>query len=141
MDYRVTTFEKHSDARGQLVVFLKSSELKNRRKKFGQIYFITFNRKGVIRGNHYHKQWREWFGVVNGIVQVKLEDVKTKEGVSLVLTSKGPVYSRLEIGPNIAHTFKSLTSEASLLNYGDREWSARDRYHYQLLGRCKGRGK
>lgn len=133
MDYKVSTFEKHSDNRGGLVVFLKNDELKKRDKQFGQIYFITFNKKGVVRGNHFHKKWREWFGVVHGVVQAELEDIKTKKRVTLVLSSKHAHYTRLEIGPNIAHTFKSITSAASLLNYGDKQWSKSDRFIYKII--------
>jgi len=137
MDYKITSIEKHSDKRGQLVVFLRSSELKANRKKFGQIYFITFNKKNVVRGNHYHKKWREWFGVVHGSVKAELEDVITGEHKTLVLSSKHNVYKRLEIGPNVAHAFKSMTPTASLLNYGDKEWSAKDRFFYDLFKKGK----
>ncbi|MBU1870360.1 MAG: WxcM-like domain-containing protein [Candidatus Omnitrophica bacterium] len=133
MDYQITKIEKHSDVRGQLVVFLRNSELKARNKKFGQIYFVSFNKKGIVRGNHYHKKWREWFGIVHGRVAVELEHVLTGERVSLKLDSEHSSYVRLEIGPNIAHAFKSLSDSVSLLNYGDKEWSAKDSHHYQLL--------
>lgn len=132
MDYRITTIAKHNDKRGRLVVFLKKSELEARRRNFGQIYFITFNRKGTIRGNHYHKKWREWFGIVTGSVQVELEDVRTKRRVSLALSARKNTYTRLEIGPYIAHTFVSKTNFSSLLNYADDEWRASDRYEYKL---------
>lgn len=118
---------------GELVVFLKKSGLNPQRREFGQIYFITFAGKGVVRGNHYHKKWREWFGVVHGKVRAELEHTETKERVSLILSADHQTYTRLEIGPNVAHAFVSLSSSASLLNYADDEWSAGDRYEYALL--------
>lgn len=133
MDYFIEKVEKNIDGRGELVVFLKNGELPSHRKKFGQIYFITFNGKSVIRGNHFHKKWREWFGIVTGSAIVKLEDVITKEHVSLKLDAGHKTYIRLEIGPNIAHAFKSLSSSVSLLNYGDKEWSAKDSHPYVLI--------
>ena len=133
MDYSTKELEEHSDERGRLIIFLTNSELQEEKKEFGQIYFVTFNGKGVVRGNHFHKKWREWFSVVTGTVQVELEDVITKEHVSLTLSSCHQHYTRLEIGPNVAHSFKSISSSASLLNYGDKEWSVDDTYFYVLI--------
>ena len=133
MDYRLTKIEKHDDNRGELVVFLRNRELKKDQRELGQVYFITFGRKGVVRGNHYHKAWREWFGVVEGRLQVELEDVRTKKHTSFILNSNDKNYIRLEIGPHIAHSFKSLTKHASLLNYADKEWSAKDTFPYKLM--------
>lgn len=126
MDYKIEFFEKFNDKRGQLVVFLKNSDLDKKLKNLGQIYFVTFNRKGVIRANHYHKKIREWFGVVSGRVKVVLVDVETKEKKELILDGDSKKYVRLEIGPNIAHGFKSISSFVSLLNYTDKEWTKED---------------
>ena len=126
MDYKIENFKKFRDKRGQLVVFLKNSDLDKKLKEFGQIYFVTFEKKGVARGNHYHKGMREWFGVVSGRVKVVLIDVKTKERKEMVLNGNSKKYIRLEIGPNIAHGFKSLSGFVSLLNYTDKEWRASD---------------
>ena len=126
MDYKIENFKKFRDKRGQLVVFLKNSDLDIKSKEFGQIYFVTFEKKDVVRGNHYHKGMREWFGVVSGRVKVVLIDVKTKERKEMVLNGNSKKYIRLEIGPNIAHGFKSLSGFVSLLNYTDKEWRASD---------------
>jgi dTDP-4-dehydrorhamnose 3,5-epimerase-like enzyme len=126
MEYKIEHFQKFNDKRGQLVVFLKNRDLENKLKEFGQIYFVTFEKKGVIRGNHYHKKIREWFGVVNGRVEVTLVDVKTGEKKQMILDGDSKKYVRLEIGPNIAHGFKSISSVVTLLNYTDKEWSGED---------------
>jgi len=133
MDYKLTETEKYDDERGKLVVFLKNRNLKKSDKEFGQVYFITFSRKGIVRGNHYHKRWREWFGIVDGRVKIMLEDVRTKEHIRLILSANDQNYSRLEIGPYIAHTFKSLTNNAILLNYADKEWFSKDTFPYKLM--------
>ncbi len=133
MDYKIEYFEKFNDKRGQLVVFLRNRDLKKRFKEFGQIYFVTFDKKGVIRGNHYHKKWREWFGVVSGKLQVKLMHVKTKEKKRLTLNGDSNKYIRLEIGPNIIHAFKSKSNHAALLNYSNKEWSSDDTFSYEIL--------
>lgn len=132
MDYKIDYFETHDDERGRLVVFLKESELSSNYKKFGQIYFVTFEKVGIIRGNHYHKKWREWFGIVSGRVEVKLEDVISGEREKFVLDGDSDKYVRLEIGPNIAHSFKSLTDKVALLNYTDAEWSPDDTFSFEV---------
>lgn len=133
MDYKVEHFNKFSDDRGNLIVFLRLSDLAKSHEQFGQIYFVTFKKKGVVRGNHYHKKIREWFGVVNGKVQVVMKDVNTGERQSIILDASDERYIRLEIGPNIAHAFKSLTSQASLLNYTNKEWESDDVFYKEVI--------
>ncbi len=133
MDYKIEKFDKFIDHRGDLIVFLKSSNLSKKYKIFGQIYFVTFKKKGVVRANHYHKRIREWFGVVNGKVSITLKDINTHEKKRLILDAKSDNYIRLEIGPNVAHAFKSLTAKASVVNYTDQEWSSDDVFPYELM--------
>lgn len=133
MDYIIDRYETFDDKRGRLIVFLRERQLKIENKQFGQIYFITFNDEGIVRGNHYHKEWREWFGVVIGEVQVELKDIITKERISLILNAEDKQYVRLEIGPHIAHAFKSMSPTASLLNYASGEWNPNDTFRYKLL--------
>lgn len=137
MNYKLEKLHKFIDRRGDLIVFLKNSELQKKQNIFGQIYFVTFSKKGVTRGNHFHKKWTEWFGIVNGKVEVLLEDVSTHEQVKIILDSKHDKYLRLNIGPNIAHAFKSITKEASLLNYADSEWSENDTIPYKIIPKQK----
>ncbi len=133
MDYVIEYFEKYNDDRGQLVVFLRNSNLEKKDKQFGQIYFVTFNRKGAIRGNHYHKKWREWFGVVEGKLEVILKDIKIGEEKRMILDGNDKKYIRLTIGPYIAHAFRSLSRKASLVNYANDEWSRDDSVPYKLI--------
>ncbi len=133
MDYKIEHFEKHNDLRGQLVVFLKNSDLKPDMKTFGQIYFVTFEQPEAVRGNHYHKQWREWFGVVFGKLEVVLQDMCTGETQALLLDGDSDAYVRLEIGPNIAHAFKNVSEKAALINYADAEWSPEDTFFENIL--------
>jgi len=133
IDYNIEHFDKFNDARGQLVVFLKNSDLTPELKKFGQIYFVTFEKQGVVRGNHYHKKWREWFGVVYGKLNVKLKNMITQETKELMLDGDSTSYVRLEIGPNIAHSFKSISSKAALVNYANEEWTPDDTFSITLM--------
>lgn len=133
MDFKIERLEKHDDDRGQLVVFLQQKDLEADYRKFGQIYFVTFNSEGVIRGNHYHKQWREWFGIVSGTLEVVLKDVRTGEIEKLRIDSDSHKYTRLEIGPCIAHAFRNISPYASLLNYTDKEWTSTDTFEMTIL--------
>jgi len=133
IDYKIEYCEKFIDNRGHLVVFLKNSRLNQKFQRFGQIYFVSFASKGVVRGNHYHKKWREWFGIITGKVLVKLKNIKTKEETVLQLNNRSKKYALLEIGPYIAHSFKSLTNKAALLNYASSEWSDKDDFSEKLL--------
>lgn len=133
MQYKLEKFGKFSDERGDLIVFLKKTELPRSKSIFGQIYFVTFNKKNIVRGNHYHKKWSEWFGIVQGKVLVVLRDMKTSEQTSFILDSEDNEYVRLMVGPNIAHSFKSISDYASLLNYADDEWSSEDTFTHILM--------
>lgn len=133
MDYKIEHFEKFNDKRGQLVVFLRNKDLEKNLKRFGQIYFVTFEKRGVTRGNHYHKKIKEWFGVVSGKVRVVLVDVKTGKRKQMILDGNSKDYVRLEIGPNIAHGFKSISNTVTLLNYTNKEWSDKDLIHMEVI--------
>lgn len=133
MDYKIDQIEKHNDPRGQLVVFIKNRELPKKYKEFGQIYFVTFEGQGVVRGNHYHKKWREWFGIVEGKLEVILKDVRTGKVKKMILSSASKKYTRLEVGPYIAHAFKNLSDTAALLNYTNTEWSKKDDFEEILI--------
>ena len=133
MDVRIDEFEVHEDDRGRLVVFQRHRDLPDDLRTFGQIYFVTFDRPGVVRGNHYHRRWREWFGVVSGQLEVALRDVRSGEERKLLLDSDEDRYSRLEVGPWVAHAFRCVTDSAALLNYADHEWCPADRFPHVLL--------
>ncbi len=133
MNYKLQKIRKYTDHRGHLIVFLRESDLIDAKKKLGQIYFVTFNKKGVVRGNHYHKKWHEWFGIISGKVSVKLVDVNTKEEVNFILDANKDKYRRLEIGPYTVHAIRSLSANAVLLNYADSEWSKDDSIYYKII--------
>lgn len=135
MNFEILHLTKHADQRGYLVEFLKKKELNDINKGFGQIYFVTFNKKDIIRGNHYHTETEEWFGVVFGSVLVILEDVETKERKSFTLHYSENEFVRLRIGKGIAHAFKSLSDSAILLDYANKEYDPNytDRHPYILM--------
>ena len=135
MDYKIVFCEKHTDERGYLVEFLKNSELEEEFKKFGEIYFVTFDKPNVVRGNHYHTRFSEWFGIAHGRIEVVLEDVKTKERITLILDANDKKFVRLYTGPYVAHAFRNLSPTALLLNYVTEEYNKTDsdRNEYILI--------
>jgi len=133
MDISIEKIGKFSDKRGNLVVFLKNTELDKKNREFGQIYFVTFEEKGIIRGNHYHNTFKEWFGIVSGKLKVILKDVDTNEVKEFVLDAKSDRYKRLKIGPRVAHAFVSLSKYSSLLNYTDKLYNVDDVHAIKLL--------
>lgn len=135
MKYEIKTIEKKSDERGYLVEFLKNSELPQNIKEFGQVYYVNFAKKGVIRGNHYHSHKYEYFGMAFGKVQLDIEDINTKERKSFIVDSDEDKFMRICIGPNIAHAVKSLTDYAILINYFTKEYTEEnpDTFKYDIL--------
>jgi len=114
----------HSDKRGKLVVFKQWKE--------GQIYFVTFDGQKVIRGNHYHKKWREWAGIVKGRILVILINVKNGSWNWFFIDENDKKYRLVEIPPYTAHTFISLRDNAVLLNYADKPWDKKDDFKYKF---------
>jgi len=135
MDCKIEQCFKHTDSRGYLVEFLKNVELKEDEKEFGQIYFVTFEKPGQVRGNHYHTRIAEWFGVAYGTLQVILENVKTGERKELVISSDDRTFTRLNIPPYVAHAFKNLTPTAVLLDYCTKQYDPvdHDRHAHVLI--------
>lgn len=119
------------DARGKLVLFLQNDQM-NGPREFGQLYFVTFEKKGVTRGNHYHKKCDEWFGIVTGRVKVLLENIKTHEQAVHILDAKDEEYVRLHVAPEMAHTIVALSAGAILISYANRQWTPDDTYDYQI---------
>ncbi len=137
MDIKINKVESHNDKRGKLIVLLKYQDLPSSSKKFGEVFYITFSKRGTTRANHYHKNWREWFIVVSGKIKVVLEDIKTKERKKLTLDAQSHSIKRLEIGPFVAHSFTSLSKHAVLLNYSNKVWIKKDVIPYIIGGNTK----
>lgn len=135
MDYELVECSKHADERGYLVEFLRHEELDRQHTAFGQVYFVTFERPRQVRGNHYHTRGREWFGVAHGTLEVVLEDVRTRERVEFVLRSDDKSFTRLSIGPYIAHAFRNLSPTAILIDYATEQFDHvdHDRNPYVLI--------
>jgi len=122
MDYTIDHAVKRRDDRGFLVDFLKGDEVDDGSSSLGQIYFVTFEKSGKTRGNHYHKTKREWFVVLQGKLRLVLEDTKTKEHKEILLSGDNDEYERIYVGKNIAHAFTSISPSAMMINYADKPY-------------------
>jgi dTDP-4-dehydrorhamnose 3,5-epimerase-like enzyme len=96
----------------------------------GEVYMVNA-KPGESRANHYHLQANEWFTLVAGKALMLVEDVSTKERMSIELDSDNP---RTIYVPNqIAHSFENISSEPYLLvTYSDRLYDPADTIIYKL---------
>lgn len=72
-------------------------------------FLVSFSRLGAIRGNHYHKRKREWFSILQGKVKLYLEDVRTKEKKTYIISAKKLEFVEME--PFIAHAVENIGKE------------------------------
>ena len=135
MDYEIVECSTFRDGRGVLVEFLRQDEMPTVHHGFGQIYCVTFDRPNQIRGNHYHTLGTEWFGIVEGRMEVVLEDIRTKQRDQFILESDAEKFVRLRVGPYVAHAFRNLSPRAVLVDYSNTQYdrNAPDRTTYILI--------
>lgn len=126
MDYSIIECSTFRDARGVLVEFLRADELQAKHQSFGQIYCVTFDRPNQVRGNHFHTRGTEWFGVVEGRLQVVLEDTRSKEREEFILESDAEKFVQLRVGPHVAHAFRNLSPRAVLVDYSSTQYDRED---------------
>lgn len=134
MDIDLIKLKSHSVKQGNLTEFITIEDVERHHKKFGHLFYVTFENKKTVRGNHYHKKHHEYYIVLSGSVKVVMLELKTKKKKTVTLDSeKG--FTRLRIGPNIAHAAFSVTSKATLLAYyGDPHDSKKiDTFQYDLI--------
>jgi len=134
MNYKLVKHKKWIDERGYLAEFLTKNELK-KGAKFGHIYFVTFSRPGIVRGNHYHSHKEEHFGLAMGKVRIVIKDIKTNKRKSFILDAQKHQFTRLQIGPNIAHAVESLSDKAILIDYFSSWYDSGhpDSFKYMLI--------
>ena len=135
MDYFLEKCQVHTDDRGDLIQFITQDFLSKHHLPFGQIYFISFNGKGVVRGNHYHRRSKEAFCLISGTVEVAIQCVKTNTKKVFQLSHDSKHYQLLFIAENIAHAIVSLSDDAWLLCYSSVVYSEADddKHPFQIL--------
>ncbi len=117
MNCELTKLRKKTVKKGSLVEFIDIGEVEQHKKKFGHLFFVTFEDDQIIRGNHYHEFQHEYYIVLSGKVKVVLIDIDTKKKKSYVLSADNNNFKRLRIGPRIAHATYSITPRSTMLGY------------------------
>ena len=98
----------HKDSRGKI------SDLLNK-KKISSITLIT-QKKGKIRGNHFHKKTIQWNYLLNG--KIALYGKKNNQKLKKIILKKGDL---VETTYNEAHAIKALqNSEFLVFTQGPR---------------------
>lgn len=135
MDIDVKKLTAHTVKQGKLVEFIAVQDVERHNKKFGHLFFVTFDNRKVIRGNHYHKKHHEYYIALSGKIKVVLKDLESGKKKSVTLSAEKGNYKRLRIGPHIAHAACSVSPRATLLAYYGDPYNPKklDTYPYQLM--------
>lgn len=135
MDIEFLKCDAYHDNRGNLIQFVTHSFLEEKGLTFGQIYLLTFDRAGVVRGNHYHHHSAEVFCLISGEVEIICESVDTKERVSRRLKTEDHQFIKIYIGHKIAHAIKSISNFAVMVSFSSEEYNyvLEDKTEYKLI--------
>ena len=124
---------RHADERGYLMELVRSDDAIF--SKFGQCY-VSMNYPGVVRAWHWHKKQDDFFVVVKGMIKVGLFDMR--EG-SPTRGEAGEYYLGdnnnivLKIPPGVAHGYKTVGTEPSLLvNFPSEIYNREEPDEYRL---------
>ena len=96
----------------------------------GEVY-LTMGRPGQMRGGHYHPLASEWFTIIEGSATLKLEDLESKEKMSIKLHFEDA--KTVFVPHGVAHGFFNDTDEDFIvLAYSDRLYAPADTITYEL---------
>ena len=118
---------KIHDTRGWFLKVITGNE-DNLPNFTGEIYVVSAI-EGESRANHYHIKANEWFCLVQGEVQMYVEDIKTKERISITLNADSPV--SVYVPNNVAHSFNNISNiPFILITYTDKLYVPEDTVSY-----------
>lgn len=103
--YKICELKIHSDRRGWFVEMLKRNEINGDIKQIS----VASIKPGMVRGNHYHLNKKEWFLVIGGKAEFYLADSETKEKIRFKLNPAKPRV--VTIFPKIAHAVKNISKK------------------------------
>lgn len=88
----------------------------------GEIMFTTI-KPGKIRGNHYHKQKKEQFCIVEGNAKISVRNIKTEEKKSFSVSGDMPQV--IEIFPFWTHSIENVgQTEVKFVEYANMPYNA-----------------
>jgi dTDP-4-dehydrorhamnose 3,5-epimerase len=102
-DIRQISLRRHEDARGWLMEIRRESRLPKPSRQTN----VSFSRRGVIRGLHWHERQDDLFTCLQGTARVVVLDRETGETFTLDIGDENPV--ALYIPGRLAHGFEALT--------------------------------
>lgn len=121
--------DKIFDSRGYFLKIINGKE-DNLPKYTGEVYVISAG-IGECRANHYHLEAHEWFTLIQGKADMILEDVSTKERITLELDGESP--QTIYVPHLIAHAFKNISDDNYILvTYTDKLYDSKDTVSYKL---------
>lgn len=94
-------------------------------------YYVTFQGKGNLAGNHYHLEKQEIYFPIIGDFMVVLEDPKTNKREEIILSSTA--HTVIFVPAGIAHVVKSQSDVAILLVTATSPQVDRDEFEYKVL--------
>ena len=96
----------------------------------GEVYLISAD-PGECRANHYHNKANEWFSLVKGEAEMIIEDIVTKERMTLSLTEESP--KTVYVPAGIAHSFINTGNTSYILvTYTDELFIPEDTIAYKF---------
>jgi quercetin dioxygenase-like cupin family protein len=105
---KIKTKINHKDKRGLIIDLLD-------KKKINAITYIT-QKKGKVRGNHFHKKTTQWNYLIKG--KIKIVTKKRNSSVKRIILSKGDL---VVTSSNESHAIKAIQhSEYLVFTQGPR---------------------
>lgn len=119
-----------TDHRGWFMKFIDGKE-ENLPPYTGEIYFTSANPLEK-KGGHYHIKANEWFCPVYGKGTLLLEDIQTKERLSVSMDATNPV--TVFVPANVAHIVKNISTKENfiLCAYTDQYYVPEDTINYEF---------
>ena len=110
----------HKDSRGVIIDLLE-------KKKINAITYIT-QKKGKIRGNHFHKKTIQWNYLIKG--KIKIVTKKRNKGVQEMILSRGDL---VVTSSNESHAIKAIEyAEYLVFTQGPRGGKEYERDTFRL---------
>lgn len=94
-------------------------------------YFVTFEKKGSVAGNHYHLKKQEIYFPLVGEFTVTLENPETKDKEEVTLKTQD--HTAIFVPAGVAHAIRSESDVAILLVIATSPQVDRDEFEY-LIG-------
>lgn len=121
---KIKNLDIKRDERGWFAEIVRSEDIENNSKPFGQMYATTAN-PGQTKGKHYHTRKTEWFCVIKGKGLLTLVNMETQEKQEIEMGEDN--MAAVQIPPNVWHAIANIGDrEMFLLAYIDESYNPND---------------